>query len=188
MPRKRTIPDETLLDAALAIVHESGPDSLTFAALAPRVGLAPSTIVQRYGTKAQLLQSALLRAWDLLDDQTEVAARAAPLDPSGVTDLLVRLTGQYDVHDFADQLLVLREDLRDPLLRARGDAWLSTLTAEVDRRLSEVPEIGRGLGELIVTYWQGVLTVWSFRREADAVSVVRAALEDFLNRVVVGDD
>jgi hypothetical protein len=105
-----------------------------------------------------------------------------------VTDLLVRLTGQYDVHDFADQLLVLREDLRDPLLRARGDAWLSTLTAEVDRRLSEVPEIGRGLGELIVTYWQGVLTVWSFRREADAVSVVRAALEDFLNRVVVGDD
>jgi AcrR family transcriptional regulator len=185
MPRKRTIADETLLDAALAIVHESGPDALTFAALGPRVGLAPSTIVQRYGTKAQLLQASLLRAWDLLDLQTADAARAAADDSRGAIDLLVRLTGQYDAHDFADQLLVLREDLRDPTLRARGQAWLSTLTAELDRRLSRAPGLAPGLGELLVAYWQGTLTVWSFRRDDDVVTAVRGALEAFFNRLVL---
>lgn len=184
MPRKRTISDEVLLDAALVIVHESGPDSLTFAALGPRVGLAPSTIVQRFGTKAQLLRSALLRAWDQLDEQTANAARTAPLEPGGVVELLVQLSGQYDAHDFADQLLVLREDLRDPVLRARGQAWLATLIAEVNRRLSNVPGASADLGEVVVAYWQGTLTVWSFTRETAVVTAVRTALEDLL-RVLV---
>ena len=173
-----------LLDSALAVVHESGPDALTFAALASRIGLAPSTIVQRYGTKAQLLQSALLRAWDLLDDQTAAAARTAGPGPTGVVELLVQLSGQYDANDYADQLLVLREDLRDPVLRARGRAWLSTLTGEVDRRLPHPPGSIAGLGPLVVAFWQGSLTVWSFTRPAPAATVVRQALVDLLSRLV----
>jgi AcrR family transcriptional regulator len=37
MPRKRTISNDALLDAALLIVREFGPDALSFAALASRV-------------------------------------------------------------------------------------------------------------------------------------------------------
>jgi AcrR family transcriptional regulator len=187
MPRKRTIPDETLLAAALVIVREDGSDALTFAALAPHVGLAPSTIVQRFGTKAKLLQAALLRAWDALDEQTTAAMANAGHGPNGVVELLVQLTGQYDAHDFADQLRLLREDLRDPVLRARGRAWLATLTAAVEERLGRIPTAGAddasGLGELIVAYWQGTLTVWSFTRNAPSVDYVRTALEEFLARV-----
>jgi AcrR family transcriptional regulator len=180
MPRKRTIPDQDLLDAALILVRASGPESLTFTALAQRSGLAASTIVQRFGTKAGMLRAALLRAWDLLDESTERALGHAGSGPNGVVELLLALTGSYEAHDFADQLRVLREDLRDPVLRDRGRVWLDTLTQAIERRLG--PGAG-GLGKIIVAHWQGMLTVWSFTREGPLIDVVRPGLEDLLTRV-----
>jgi AcrR family transcriptional regulator len=183
MPRKRTIPDTDVLDGALDIVRSSGPDALTFAALAAQVGLASSTIVQRFGTRTGLLQAALLRAWDLLDEETEVAIRHAAPGPRGVIEMLVQLSGQYDARDFADQLLVLREDVRDPVLRARGEAWIATLNSAVEDRLRAAPGGADGLGRLIVAQWQGTLTVWSFQPEGPVTEAVRSALEQLLNRL-----
>jgi AcrR family transcriptional regulator len=184
MPRKRSVPDDVLLDAALTVVRSADPQSLTFAALAERSGLAASTIVQRFGTKAALLQAALLRAWDLLDAATAAAIAQARPGPDGVVEMLVRLTDQYtsDAADYADQLLVLREDLRDPVLRERGRRWVGTLAAAVEQRLD--PEGGAGgLGTLVVAQWQGTLTVWSFTRAAPPEDVVRAALDELLGRL-----
>jgi AcrR family transcriptional regulator len=183
MPRKRTISDDALLDAALVIVRASGPDALTFAALAPRAGLAGSTIVQRFGTKAALLQAALSRAWDLLDEATATAIDNAAPEPLGVIDMLVDLSGQYDPQDYADQLLLLREDLRNPVLRARGRAWLATLTEAIDQRLDQATGGAAGLGELVVAQWQGTLTVWGFARSAPLESAVRTALEVLFDRL-----
>jgi AcrR family transcriptional regulator len=180
MPRTRTITDEALLDSALRIVREFGPDALSFGMLASRVDLAGSTIVQRFGSKANLLRAALLLAWDRLDDDTSRAINDAALDASGVVDLLVRLSGHYDANDYADQLRLLREDLRDPILRARGQAWLATLTEAIEQRLAAAPGGAAGLGELVVAQWQGALTVWSFKREGAINTAVRRALEELL--------
>jgi AcrR family transcriptional regulator len=179
MPRKRTISDEALLDAALAVVREAGPEGLTFSTLSTKVGLAGSTIVQRFKTKPDLLRSALLRAWDRLDEDTAAAIASAPSGPSGVTDLLVQLSGQYEAHDYANQLRVLREDLRDPVLTARGQAWLATLSDAIEGRLGAA-----GLGLQILAHWQGTLTIWSFTRPEPVQAMVRRNLDDLLSRLV----
>lgn len=181
MPRPKTIPDDVLLDAALDIVHRAGPSSLSFARLAGAVGLAGSTIVQRFGTRADLLRASLLRAWDHLDADTAAAAAAASNDAAGVVDLLVALSGQYEANDYADQLMVLREDLRDPVLRARGAVWIATLCDHVEQRLGDD---ARGLGELVVAHWQGTLTVWSFTRPGPLRDVVRRSLDALLEHVL----
>jgi AcrR family transcriptional regulator len=182
MPRNRTIPDQDVLDAALVVVRAAGPEALTFAAAAQQSGLAASTLVQRFGSKAGLLQAALLRAWDLLDQATEAALERAAPDPTGVVELLVQLSGSYDERDFADQLRVLREDLRDPVLRERGRRWIDTLSRAVEQRLAQAPGGSAGLGELVVAHWQGTLTVWSFTRSSPLDVAVRAALTDLLSR------
>ena len=184
MPRKRTIPDETLLDAALDIVHRSGPAALSFATLAAQVGLAGSTIVQRFGSKAALLRAALLHAWDGLDADTAVAIAEASPDAAGVVDMLVALTGQYEANDYADQLMVLREDLLDPVLRSRGEAWNVALADAIEERLIGAPGGADGLGELVVAHWQGTLTMWSFTRRGSLQAVVRRSLETLLVRVL----
>lgn len=161
MPRKRSVSDEVILDAALALAERAGPAALTFGALSDAVGLAPATLVQRFGTKAGLLQAALLRAWDALDAMTAEADAAAGPGPEGVVEMVVALSGQYDPEHDADQLLLLREDLRDPALRARGQVWIAALAAAIERRLDGAPA---GVGSLVVAQWQGSLTVWQFQR------------------------
>ena len=186
MPRKRTISDEALLDAALLLARANGPDSLTFAALAASTGLAAPTIVQRFGSKAALLRAAMSRAWDQLDADTAAADQAAPMGATGVVDLLVALSAQYNPEDFADQLLLLREDLRDPVLRARGDAWMQTLVIAIERRLvSRRRDRDRvaDLGRLVIAQWQGTLTVWSFMRHAPLKNAVKSSLEDLFERL-----
>ena len=213
MPRKRSVSDEAILDIALRLAEGQGPAALTFAALSAEVGLAPATLVQRFGTKAGLLQATLLRAWDLLDAATAAADATAGPGPDGVVEVVVALSGQYDPREeppgeptprarppfseaqprsdlgpppadardpYADQILLLREDLRDPVLRARGQAWIATLEAAVERRLPDAPP---GVGRLVVSLWQGSLTVWQFQRRGElevalgeAVAALLAAL------------
>ncbi|MGH6918444.1 MAG: TetR/AcrR family transcriptional regulator, partial [Geminicoccaceae bacterium] len=124
MPRPKTLPDAHVLQAALRLIHERGPDALTFAAVAQACGLSASTLVQRFKSKAGLVQSALLNAWDRLDDKTARLAAAAQKSPGGAIELLVELSRDYGgIESYAEGLLLLREDLRDPALRARGAAW-----------------------------------------------------------------
>lgn len=172
-----------LLDAALRIVHESGPARLSFGSLAERVDLAASTLVQRFGSKSGLLQATLLLAWDRLEAETIAADAAAAPDASGVVDLLVALSGQYEAHDYADQLMVLREDLRDPVLRDRGASWIAALVTAVERRLGDVPGGADGIGELVVAQWQGTLTIWGFERQAALPAAVRRSITTVLERL-----
>jgi len=189
MVRPRTISDEALLDSALLIVRESGPDSLSFGTLAARVGLAGSTLVQRFGSKANLLRAALLLAWDRLDADTVRARERAGDGGAGAIEMLVMLSGQYRPDTFADQLLILREDLRDPVLRARGQAWLAVLSDAIEQRLSgDARGGGAGLGDLIVTQWQGTLTMWGFRRRGAIKTEVRRSLTDLLDRLGITRD
>ena len=183
MPRTRSVHDEVLLDAALQIVHTLGPSALSFGSLAERVDLAASTLVQRFGSKDGLLQATLLLAWDRLDAETAALDATAALDVSGVVDLLVGLSGQYEADGYADQLMVLREDLRDPVLRGRGKSWIAALIECVERRLDDVPGGTDGLGQIVVGQWQGTLTIWGFTRQGPLPDIVRRSVTALLDRL-----
>lgn len=178
VPRPRTIPDEALLDGALAVMRRAGPEGITFAAVAAETGLSPATLVQRFGGKAALMQAALLRAWDLLDASTAEVDAAAPPGPAGAVALLVALSGDYDAgQDYAEGLLVLREDLRDPVLRGRGAAWGQALAAALGRRLADAAGPRPDLGRLMAAQWQGALLWWGFERGRPLRDAVAAELE-----------
>jgi hypothetical protein len=81
----------------------------------------------------------------------------------------------------------LREDLRDPVLRARGEAWIGALADAIEQRLTGAPGGADGLGELVVAHWQGTVTVWGFTRVGSLQTVVRRSLEHLLERVLGTD-
>jgi AcrR family transcriptional regulator len=184
MPRHRTLSDEQLLDMVLALIHAEGPDAATFGAVAKASGLSGSTLVQRFGTKAAMLRASLLRAWDRLDAETVRLAQSVPKTPAGAIALLSGLSKDYggDAVSYADGLLLLREDLRDPALRARGSAWGTTLADALDRCLHVEGEAGP-LGRLMLSQWQGCLLWWGFEPEGAIEDYVRRQLQRFLDAV-----
>jgi AcrR family transcriptional regulator len=181
MPRTKTLPDDKVLEFALAIIHERGPEALTFDSLSRACGLSGATLVQRFGNKAELKRAALLRAWDGLDARTGELDATTPATPAGAIELLVALSGSYGgIETYSEGLLVLREDLRDPVLRARGAAWKTALSQALDRRLASLPGAPEGAGLMMATQWQGALLWWGF----DPVGPVAGYVEDTLARFV----
>lgn len=74
MPRTQTIPNETILEATIEIVSRHGASRLTFGSLSAHVGLSQAALVQRFGTKQQLLAAVTRHCLQNMEP-TFVAAR-----------------------------------------------------------------------------------------------------------------
>ena len=182
MPRPKKLPDEAVCDHALALMREAGSEAVTFAALSTRAGLSGAALVQRFGTRQGLIHAALAHAWDGLDAMTRQAVAEAARTPEGAIDLLGRLsTGYGDIETYADGLRVLREDLRHPDLRARGEAWVATLAAAIGECFAGTPSAPPGIGLMMVAQWQGALLLWGFSPGGGGLD---AFIRDHLRRFV----
>lgn len=180
MTRPKTLSDQHVLNIANQLIQEHGPEALTFALLAKACGLSPATLVQRFESKTRLKQSTLLYAWDRLDAKTAQLANTIPKSVEGAIELLVALSRDYGgIESYADGLLVLREDLRDPTLRARGLLWKDKLCAVLESCFASA-SVPTGIGLLMASQWQGSLLWWSF----DPKGKVECFVEEDLNRFV----
>lgn len=181
MPRPKTRTDADVLDAAHRLLHVEGPDALTFARLAHYCGLAPATLVQRFKSKDGLKQAALLHAWDKLDARTAELAAQVPKTPAGAVRFLSALSGGYGgIEAYARGLLVLREDLSDPVLRARGAVWRRALSKALDQCFAAAPGTPKDMGLLTASHWQGSLLWWGFEPKDDVRRYVEASLRRFI--------
>ncbi len=181
MARPKTITDEQVLDTLFEALMESGPDNLTFARAASACGLSAATLVQRYGAREGLVQVILLRAWDRLDAETEAADAEEAQTPEGAVNLLMRLMPPESAdRDATNGLLLLREDIRNPVLRTRGAAWGHRLAEALGRRLSEDRPRGKRLGWQMASVWQGAHTWWAFTREEPPERAIRKVLEEWV--------
>lgn len=184
MARRKTIPDEQVLDTILETLMQTGPAGLTFARAAKASGLSAATLVQRYGDREALVEAVLLRAWDILDRETSAADAEEALTPDGAIAFLLRLMAPDNAErDATDGLLLLREDIRNPKLRARGAAWGHRIAQALGRRLSSDAAEGERLGWQMASVWQGAQTWWAFTRKETAERAIRGALECWLKSV-----
>ena len=185
MPRPKTLPDEEVLQAALGVIREGGPEALTFSRLAGACWLSAATLVQRFGSKAGLVRGTLSYAWDGLDEKTATFSAKVPKTPAGAIQLLTLLSKDYgEIEAYADALLILREDLRDPALRARGAKWKAVLTRALEDCFAAVPGAPRGIGLLMAAQWQGSVLWWSFDPKGRVEDYVEDNLESFVSALV----
>ncbi|WBY06419.1 hypothetical protein PIB19_12505 [Sphingomonas sp. 7/4-4] len=121
MGRSKTVSDVALLDLLLPALRGDGPAGLTFSKASNAAGLSPASLVQRFGTRDAMIAAVLSHAWDSLTATTATLDAELPPTPQGAIELLLRLL-PGDEADYAvgDGLMLLREDLRNTVLRARG--------------------------------------------------------------------
>lgn len=78
MARPRSVPDAVIFDAVLEMLEARGAEAVSFGLVSGEVGLAPPSLVQRYGDREGMLRAALLHGWDRVAEGTaEVDAAEA---------------------------------------------------------------------------------------------------------------
>jgi AcrR family transcriptional regulator len=175
MPRRKTLSDEAVLDAALKVMFRGGPGDFTLAAVSRETGVAPATLLQRFGSKRAMVLKAVARANGAF---AEWLARQ-PVERSA--DAVIRLyqatTPGRDLEDtLADQLLWLREDYRDPDMNALAREHFRVLREAVAARMPEVGLSPVLAVRLVEAQWQGALTQWGLERRGRLRSFIGESL------------
>ncbi|MGN9910333.1 TetR/AcrR family transcriptional regulator [Phytohabitans sp. LJ34] len=187
MPRPRTISDEAVLDAVLALAHRVGPARVTFAAAAAEVGLSAATLVQRFGTKRELLLAADKRGIDLWVDALDRSTATSPL--TRIVDGLVHAVEPVTTPEqMTNSVAMLQLDLSDPAFHAETLRGARTVRARVARDLDAALAAGElrpgtdvaKLAKLVETTYHGSMIGWAIHRENTLANWMREHLEAVL--------
>ncbi|HEY5072195.1 MAG TPA: TetR/AcrR family transcriptional regulator [Caulobacteraceae bacterium] len=175
MARQKTISDEAVLDAAMGVMFAKGPSDFTLADIAQAAGIAPATLVQRFGDKRRLILATLAR-------DNEMFARILaelPINHGAAAVIAVLRLLTPDIDDagvFSDQLLWLRQDMRDPDLNRLARERFEKLREAIAPRLPPLAIAPAKAALLVEAQWQGALNQWGIAPEGRLVDFVTRSL------------
>lgn len=175
MPRVKQRSDEEVLDAALRVMFAKGPADFTLADVGEAAGIAPATLLQRFGDKRGLTVLAAARENRRFAAMLAGAPRAVGVD--AVVDLLWSLTpGDDDERNLAGQLLWAHQDLRDPEFNRLARERQAMLREALMERLPTMPIGSEAAARLLEAQWQGALQQWSVERRGSLADYVTESI------------
>jgi AcrR family transcriptional regulator len=191
-PRPKTVDDEAILAATGRVIGRVGPHKLTLALIAEEVGLAPSTLVQRFGSKRGLLLS-LGRSGESSGESFVAKLRARHRSPLKVLRefLLCFAKMARTPDELANHLAAFHLDLVDPELRDLTREIAVDNESTVAELIQDALEAGelrgcnaKALAPVLLTVTQGSLLTWAVFRKGSArgwaARHIDTALEPYL--------
>jgi AcrR family transcriptional regulator len=161
MSRQPTTPDATVLEAAQRVISRLGPARFTLADIAAEAGLAPATLIQRFGSKRGLLLAL-----------AKMAAKGAPYCFAKVRA------------ENRSPLKVLFVDLTDPEFRCWTLLSARAILAGYRYLLEDAIRAGEllrcdtlGLARLIQAATHGSMVDWAFHQEGQVGDWMRRDME-----------
>jgi len=188
MPRPRETSDEQLLAAASRVMQRRSPAEFTLADVGKEAGVVPATLIQRFGTKRNLILS-LCRTAPASCAQAFVAARAKHKSLLGaLIELYAEGTSFAPTPEaMANGLAWLQNDLTDPdfhaitleqfrLIRDETKRLLDDAVAARELRPCDTAQLAR----LIQHANGGATLAWAVYRTGPVASYVRRELTALL--------
>ena len=187
-PRHRTTADTEILTAAMHVIGRLGPSRMTLADVAKEIGLAPATLMQRFGSKRGLLLA--VSSHDTAGvSQCFAAARTAYKSP-----LDALLSAMAEVCQFVEtpeqmsnSLAFLQIDLNDPEFHRLALENVRKVKSEIRLLLDAAVEAGElapcdtdRLARAIQAVHSGSMVNWAIYREGTVAGCVRGNLETLL--------
>jgi AcrR family transcriptional regulator len=189
-PRPRTVADATILEAAVTVLGRIGPERLTLADVGEEAGLSAATLVQRFGSKRDLMLSVfkfttlgfetrLQTAIDTNESPLE-AIFAAAMDRPGIP-------GEPEA--ISNMFAFFLSDLRDPAFRDIAQQNARSAVEGFKNLLDQAVEQGEltesyvdtaRLAETIYSITIGTLMRWSIFGEGSYRTLIRGELDVLL--------
>lgn len=178
MARRKSISDNDILDRALPLMISAGPAGFTLAALAKEIGIAPATLLQRFGDKQTLIALVFAR------DNDRFVQWLAALPAGAGADIVIAIyadgTNLFgEAASLADHLLWLREDIRDPALNRLARQRFALFRAEIIKRLPPLPIDAGRAARLLDAQFHGAVIQWALEPCGSLADFVTRSLTDW---------
>jgi AcrR family transcriptional regulator len=193
MPRKKVLPDSAVLTAAGRVFGRVGPARFTLADVAREAGLAPATLLQRFGSKRALMLAFAEHAANLARQPFE-QARLRVDEPLGAlrSALLIASRATKSRQELTHSLAFLLEDLVDEELRAHAARHARWTEASIRELLDSAVELGQlsasdtpRLARAVQAAWNGALIQWAIRGSGSLGAWIAAVVDTLLEPHVV---
>jgi len=187
-PRPRETSNAEILAALARVMQRRSPVELTLADVAKEAGVVPATIIQRFGTKRELLL-ANCKAWTADVSGQFAVARARYGSPlKTLIELFVEFSGfAATPESMANFLAYLQIDLSDPEFRAVLLQQFVTTRDETQKLLDEAIAVHElkacdtaALARLVQQVNGGAMLDWAVYRKGPLAAWIRRALEALL--------
>ncbi len=190
MARPRLISDDTILDATRQVLAELGPTKLTLAAVGARVGLAPPTLMQRFGSKRGLLLASAARSprMVLLAAAEAEARNTSPL--ATLRDFALSSVAHIKHREeLGNGLGFVQLDVADAEFRAHALAHSAAIVDSCARLLAAAQQAGElkpdvdvpALARLTLVCFNGALQVWAVNGWGSLTDFLRDQLDLLLS-------
>lgn len=188
-PRPRASSDEEIFAATHRAISEVGPGGLTLARVASEVGLSPAALVQRFGSKRELLIAFVEHGVESMPEELRDQRRRHDSPLESLLDLLTATEGFASTpEELANHTAFLHMDLTDPDFHRPALQHFRCLLEETRRRLEEASgarELDRpgdtdALARTLLAARNGALLNWAIERRGDARGYLRSCLERVL--------
>ncbi|WP_460661074.1 TetR/AcrR family transcriptional regulator [Kribbella swartbergensis] len=138
MARPRLVGDDLILDATRQVLAELGPVKLTLAAVGRQIGLAPPTLMQRFGSKRGLLLACAARAPLMVVRAVEEAEARNTSPLATLRDFALSAC----VQELSTGLGFGQLDVADPELRQHAQAYSVAVVDSCARLYRAAQEAG----------------------------------------------
>jgi AcrR family transcriptional regulator len=184
-PRQRTIPDATILAATARMISRVGPVRLTLADVGGEVGLAPATLLQRFGSKRGLLLALVQQSVESVAESFERVRSTR----GNALDAVIAAASEIAEHvrtpeELANNLAFFQIDLSDPDFHRLALEHSRRVRAGYQSLLDEAIAVGElqpcdtaALASALQAVAAGSLLNWAIHREGAVGRWVRADVE-----------
>lgn len=188
-PRPRTVDDSTILEAAVTVLGRIGPDRLTLADVGEEAGLSAATLVQRFGSKRDLMLSVLKFATEGFDERSEQAIRNNDSPLEAIFAVAMDRAPLAEPGELAHILAFYLSDLDDPDFRALASNNSRKAVAGFKRMLDAAVAEGEltetyvdtdQLAQTIYSLVMGTLLTWTVTGEGSYRTRIRNELDVLL--------
>ncbi|MEO8578136.1 MAG: helix-turn-helix domain-containing protein [Gemmatimonadales bacterium] len=186
-PRPRTVDDYTILEAASRVMSRIGPERLTLADVGAEAGLSAATLVQRFGSKRDLMLSILRHGCQAVDTRFNAAMESneSPLE-SLFLAAMDRVGPREGPVTVANRLAFFMASLDDPEFHAlaleNSDTAIAGYMQMIDKaieagELTDAIDDRESFARTIHSMTYGSLIAWSIRRQGSLRGRVRRDLD-----------
>ena len=194
MAQKKIVQDQSVLEQALLVISKHGPDCFTLADVGKAVGLAPATLLQRFGSKQQLLVLAAKQATASLQQELQtLKAKNLTWDKELIRLLAGLPKGFGSRQDIASSLGLLKLDMIDPELHPIARELFNTLRGRIQELLLSGQKSGQ-IGAFCdpeIVMWEldalrhGLVIQWTLSGKGTLQKWIKNGFQTYLKRIMV---